>query len=284
MKQNLPKWILCSIFCLFAVGVSSTNALAANGQTELNEAQAAKAAPVTVVVTDQTDNSVVGAVVTVVGTHRAAATDIEGRVSMQLAVGDKITVSFLGCKTATLTVGQANTINVKLEEEAIGIDKVIVVGYGTTSERKITSSVTTINASSIQNLPVTSIAQGLAGRASGLIVTQNGGGINNNGSISIRGGKTPLAVINGVISSYSDFLLINPEDIETFSILKDAAATAVYGSRAGDGIIVVTTKKGKGRATFSYSGEFMLTSPILLEDKASTLQRYTFDNDLAKMY
>ncbi|MEG1898007.1 MAG: TonB-dependent receptor plug domain-containing protein, partial [Mucinivorans sp.] len=99
-----------------------------------------------------------------------------------------------------------------------------------------------------------------------------------------RGGSTPLAVINGVISSYSDFLLINPEDIDTFTILKDAAATAVYGSRAGDGIIVVTTKKGKGRATFSYTGEFMMTSPILLEDKASTLQRYMFDNELSKMY
>ncbi|MEG0468057.1 MAG: SusC/RagA family TonB-linked outer membrane protein [Mucinivorans sp.] len=284
MKQNLPKWILCSIFCLFAVGVSSTSAMAADNQKTLNEAQAAKTAPVTVSVTDQTDNSVIGAIVAVVGTQRAMATDVNGKALMQLAPGEKIQISFLGFKPAIVTVGQSSTINVKLLEDAIGIDKVIVVGYGTTSQRKVTSSVTTINASSLQNLPVTSIAQGLAGRASGLIVTQNGGGINNNGSISIRGGSTPLAVINGVISSYSDFLLINPEDIDTFTILKDAAATAVYGSRAGDGIIVVTTKKGKGRATFSYTGEFMMTSPILLEDKASTLQRYMFDNELSKMY
>lgn len=286
MKQNLPKWMLGLVFCIFAGSAGASGSTDATLiQNESQQTQSSKAATVTIVVKDQTGQPIIGAVVAVVGDkNRAVATNVDGVASISAAPGSQLTISYLGCKTVTLTVGASTNLEVTLEEQAIGIDNVIVIGYGTTSQRKVASAVTTVNASSLQNLPVTSIAQGLAGRASGLIVTQNGGGINNNGNISIRGGATPLAVINGVISSYSDFVLINPEDIETFTILKDAAATAVYGSRAGDGIIVVTTKKGKGRTTFSYTGEFMLTSPILMENKASTYQRYQYDNDLAAMY
>ena len=114
------------------------------------------------------------------------------------------------------------------------------------------------------NIPVTNIAQGLAGRAPGLIVQASGGGINSTPSISIRGGGAPIYVIDGVIRSAADFQNLSPDDIEAMSILKDASATAVYGSRATNGIIQVTTKRGKeGKPTVEYDFNMSFTAIYL---------------------
>ena len=108
----------------------------------------------------------------------------------------------------------------------------IVVGYGTTSKRKTTAAIASVNAEDIAKVPTANITQSLAGRAPGLIVNTSGGGINNYSSISIRGGATPLFVIDDVICEERDFRNLNPEDVEQMSVLKDAASTAVYGARA----------------------------------------------------
>lgn len=233
-------------------------------------------------VKDTNGEPVIGASVIQKGTTKGVVTDINGIFNINVDPGETLKFSSVGYNDVELAA--ENNMTVTMQEGAENIDDVVIVGYGKSSERKLASSVGIIKASALENVPVVSIAQSLAGRAPGLIVTQNGGGINANSSISIRGGGQPLVVINGVISSYNDFLLINPNDIASMSLLKDAAATAVYGVRGGEGIILVTTKQGTGKPTVRFSTELMLTEPTMLEGKLSSYEITQFRNGIDDMY
>src|SRR5690606_24537961 len=125
---------------------------------------------------------------------------------------------------------------------------------------------------------------GLAGRAAGLIVTKSGGGIGEKSNVSIRGGGTPLAVIDGIIVPYADFENLNPDDIESMSILKDAAATAVYGARAGDGILVIKTKSGGSGIQVNYSLNKNWSQPTFMPQKISSYELATVINEINTMY
>ena len=172
-----------------------------------------------------------------------------------------------------------------MEEDTKALDEVIVVVYGTTSKRKTTAAIASVNAEDIAKVPTANITQSLAGRAPGLIVNTSGGGINNYSSISIRGGATPLFVIDDVICEERDFRNLNPEDVEQMSVLKDAASTAVYGARAANGIIMVVTKQGKaGKMSINYSFNYNLIQPTIMPDKLKINLKYianiSFKNDL----
>lgn len=159
-------------------------------------------------------------------------------------------------------------LKIILKEDSKTLDEVVVVGYGSTTKRDLIASVSTVKTDQMANIPVTNIAQGLAGRAPGLIVQASGGGINSTPSISIRGGGAPIYVIDGVIRSAADFQNLSPDDIEAMSILKDASATAVYGSRATNGIIQVTTKRGKeGKPTVEYDFNMSFSQPSIWPEK-----------------
>ncbi|AOW11281.1 hypothetical protein EM308_06280 [Flavobacterium gilvum] len=225
------------------------------------------------------------AVVTDKESGNSVSTGSDGKFKLtNVNSNSQIEISYVGFETQVLPVSNKATINVTMHEKSTGLDEVVVVAFGKSNSKKLSSSVSTIKAEDIAIAPVTSITQSLAGRAPGLIVTQSGGGINANGSVSIRGGGTPLIVINGIVSKYSDYDLLNPDDIATFSILKDAASTAMYGARAGDGVIVVTTKKGKGKANIKFSTDFMMTQPTFPLDKLSSYEKATLENELKAMY
>lgn len=239
---------------------------------------------ITGTVVDQAGAPLLGITVSIDGTTKAVMTDANGIYLIDAPVGAVLNFSFIGMKSVSQTVGSASEINVTMQEDALDIDAAIVVGYGTTSTRKISSAVSSVNAKQLVNLPVSNITQGLAGRAAGLIVTQSGGGLGNTTKVSIRGGATPLVSINGIISSYNDFVNINPDDIASFSILKDAAATAIYGSRAGDGIIVIKTKQGKGKATIDYSFNYVLSEVANDMNKLNSFELANTSNDVRSMY
>ncbi len=170
-------------------------------------------------------------------------------------------------------------LNVVLEDNVTSLDEVVVVGYGTTSKRKTTSSVSVIKASDIENVPVPNISQTLAGRAAGLIVQQNSTGLDAGSSISIRGGGTPLFVIDNIISEQREFNNLNPADIESMSVLKDASATAIYGARAANGIIIVTTKRGEaGRVNVDYQFNYTLSHPADLPKKVDSYTAAFYQN------
>nr|WP_241697275.1 SusC/RagA family TonB-linked outer membrane protein [Capnocytophaga canis] len=158
-------------------------------------------------------------------------------------------------------------INVLLTEEAQQLEDVVVVGYGTSTKRAMVSSVSSVKTETLKEIPVSNITQGLAGRSPGLVV-KGSAGLDNRSQITIRGGGTPLVVIDGVIRSYDDFVNILPEDIASISILKDASATAVYGARAANGILQITTLRGqKGQTTIQYAHSLSIFQPSFIPSR-----------------
>lgn len=231
------------------------------------------------IVTDQNGETVIGASVVVKGTTNGTISGLDGDFSIpSVKKGDVIIITYVGYVSQEI-VWDGKPMKVILKEDSKTLDEVVVVGYGTTSKRKTTSAVSQVKADDIAKVPVPNITQSLAGRAPGLIVTQSGGGVNAKASISIRGGGTPLYVIDNIICEERDFQNLNPEDIDQMSILKDASATAVYGARAANGIVMVTTKTGKtGKLNVDYSFNYTLSQPADLQDKVDSYTAANYVN------
>jgi TonB-linked SusC/RagA family outer membrane protein len=231
-------------------------------------------------ITDDTGNPISGATVAVKGTRNAVTTDVNGNYSI---VADNnattLVISFVGKSTDEITIGSSSVINASLKQEESVMQEVVVVGYGTQRRKDLTGNVSKISGESIRNTPVQSFDQALSGRAAGVNVTIPNGVLNNPPVIRVRGissinlSSFPLVVIDGVptfvgnvgtssnptstgVTAPNNILAdINPSDIESFEILKDAAASAIYGSRASAGVLIITTKKGRqGKAKVNYDG------------------------------
>lgn len=214
---------------------------------------------------------------------KGTITDIDGKYSIDVPEGAELVFSSIGYVKQTLKV-RAGALDVVMKEDTQALDEVVVVGYGTTTKRSMIASVSSVKSEDLATLPITNMSKGLAGRAPGLIVKTSGGGINNKAQISIRGGSTPLVVIDGVIRNYDDFIQMPSEDIESLSLLKDASATAVYGSRAADGIIQVTTKKGKdGKAYIEYNFNMSLAEPAYWKQRLDSWDRAEYANKANRM-
>lgn len=222
------------------------------------------------VVTDKVSKQPMpGVNVTVQGTQNGTQTDFDGKFKLvKIKKGDKINFSYIGYKPQTLTYDGQGEMNVAIEEESNQLQEVVVqVGYGTTKKKDATGSVALVTSKDFNKGAIVSTDQLLAGKAAGVRITNDGGSPDSAPNIRIRGGgslnatNNPLIVIDGVPISdlnpagvSNPFTLINPNDVESFSILKDASATAIYGVRASNGVILITTKKGtSGAPQFSYS-------------------------------
>ena len=200
-----------------------------------------------------------GASVVIKGSTTGTTTDFDGNYSIEANVGDILMFSFIGYTTKEITVGKSNTINVTLKEDVAKLNEVIVVGYTKKEKKKLTSAISTIDSEQIENVPISTFDNILQGSASGLSVQSGTGQPGRAASINIRGIKSftlttqPLFIMDGQSISRDHFATINPNDIETVSILKDAAATQIYGSRGSNGVIVITTKSGKqGKTKIEY--------------------------------
>ena len=200
-------------------------------------------------------NPVIGATVRVANTQNATVTDFDGNFTLKANQGADITISYIGYQTAT--VKAAPSLDVTLKDDETVLENVVVIGYGTVRKSDLTGAVQSIEADQLGKGFATSPADLLQGKSAGVTITSNSGAPGAGSTIRIRGGSSlsasndPLIVIDGLpisstgISGSADVLsTINPNDIESFSILKDASATAIYGSRASNGVIVITTKKG----------------------------------------
>ncbi|MBA4055637.1 MAG: hypothetical protein C0490_13060, partial [Marivirga sp.] len=184
------------------------------------------------------------------GTTVGTVTDSEGAYTLNVTSGESVLVfSFIGYLTEEVVVGNQATINIQLKSDAKTLSEVVVVGYGTQDKKDVTGAISSVKGSDFQNLPVSSTQQALQGRASGVTVIRSGGEPGNSGSIRIRGVGTvnnadPLIIIDGVPSD-GPLADVNPNDIESIEVLKDASASAIYGTRAANGVVIVTTKRGK---------------------------------------
>jgi len=213
-------------------------------------------------VTDDAGNAVQGATVEVKGGTARTATDASGSFSIAVpATGSPVLViSNLGFQTQEVSALGSNTVSVSLQTAAGNMNEVVVVGYGAVRKKDLTGAVSSVNAKAISDVPVLNINQALQGRAPGVLVQQAnmrpGGGVRVNirGISSINNGIDPIYVIDGVITQ-GNISEMNPEDIESIDILKDASAAAIYGARGANGVIIITTKKGKaGRFEVNYDG------------------------------
>ena len=226
------------------------------------------------VVDSKTKQSIPGVNVLVQGATMGASTDFDGKFVLKgLKSGDKINFSFVGYKKSTITFTDQKTLTVSLIEDSNELKEVVVqTGYGSVKKKDATGSVALITAKDFNKGAIVSADQLLAGKAAGVRITNSGGSPDAAPNIRIRGGASlnasnnPLIVIDGVpigdlnpAGVSNPFNLINPNDIENFSILKDASATAIYGVRASNGVILITTKKGTtGAPQFNYSANISL--------------------------
>lgn len=235
-------------------------------------------------VTDSSGTPLPGVSVVVKGTTKGVITDNDGNYSIgNLSDKSNLEFSFIGMQPQSILVGSKTTINVSLAEATVGLDEVVAIGYGTTSKRKTVSAISTIQSDKLQNIPVPTIGDRLAGRTSGLIVTSSGGGPGKLPTVSVRGGGTPLVVIDGIVASMTDLQNLNANDIESFSILKDAEAAAIYGARAGNGIVMVTTKRGEqGKMNIRYEYSHNLAQPTILPKKLGSYDRVLIANEARK--
>ncbi len=214
-----------------------------------------------------------GVSIVVKGTTHGTITDTNGNYSLPNIPADaSIQFSFVGMKTKEVKVGEQSQLNMVMEDEAIGIDEVVAVAFGTQQKRTMTSSVTQVESKVLENRPVGNIASALQGQVAGVNITQSSGQPGQNASIKIRGvgslqsGTDPLVIIDGIPGTLS---MVSPNDVESISVLKDAAACSLYGARAANGVILVTTKRGKlGKMSVSYSGYAGYQQPTELFQEA----------------
>lgn len=203
------------------------------------------------VVSEGDEEPVPGALVSVKGTQKGTVTDIDGKFSIQASVGETLVVSFIGFTTQELVVtADATTIQVTLGYETSDLSEVVVVGYGSQVKREVTGAVQSVNEAELKDMPVSSVAQKLQGRMAGVQINQTTGkpgqgmNVRIRGQLSVSGGSQPLYVVDGFPIT-GDINQINPDEIQEISVLKDAASTSLYGSRAANGVVLITTKKGK---------------------------------------
>ena len=264
-KENVCKFSLRTGLATLLLGAS----LAVNAQDVVKG-----------IVTDSTGEPVIGATIKVKGSEKTGTiTAIDGDFSLAgVQKGQTLVISYIGFTPQEVKFN-GKDIKVVLLEDSKALNEVVVVGYGSSKKRDLIASVSTVKADEMSNLPVTNIAQGLAGRSPGLIVQASGGGINSTPSISIRGGGDPLYVIDGVVRSSVDFRNLSPDDIESMSILKDASATAVYGSRASNGIVQIVTKRGKsGKVSIDYDFNMSFSQPSIWPEKMHSYERAEWAN------
>lgn len=206
-------------------------------------------------VTDEKGEGLPGVNVTVKGTHIGTSTNVSGEYSLGVPNADAVLVfSYVGFQSKEITVGSQTTISVSLEPDRLALEEVVVVGYGTVKKRDLTGAVTGINEKDIKSRPVANALESMQGKVAGVDIStaQRPGtapAINIRGVRSLTASNSPLFVVDGIPLMTGGIEYINPNDIEAIDVLKDASATAIYGSRGANGVVIVTTKQGKAGKT-----------------------------------
>lgn len=226
---------------------------------------------ITGVIKDERGEAIIGASVKVKGGSLGTVTDVDGKFTLDIPQGATLVVSYIGFTTREIRVGDRTSFDIVLGEDNKLLDEVVVVGYGVQRKRDVTTSISSVRASDIEDMAVTSIEQALVGRMAGVQITQPNGTPGTGFSVKVRGvgtvtaGGDPLYVIDGVPMSddtgaatgitVSPLSAIDVSDIESIEVLKDASAAAIYGSRGSNGVVIVTTKKGAdGKPVIKYNG------------------------------
>lgn len=236
-------------------------------------------------VVDETGEPVIGASIIQNGTTKGTVTDLDGNFSLNVNSGASITISYVGYTSQNMKVTSSAPLKITLKEEKTNLNEVVVVGYGTQKKANLTGSVSSVDSKDLGNRALTSVALGIQGKMPGVTIVNAGGtpGRDDSGtSIHVRGtgsfnNSSPMIVVDGIESTMYD---IDPNDIESMSVLKDAASAAIYGSKAANGVIIITTKRGQvNKSVVSYSGTFGWQSPTRLANYVNSADYARLTNE-----
>ncbi|MGV8135688.1 MAG: SusC/RagA family TonB-linked outer membrane protein [Mangrovibacterium sp.] len=238
------------------------------------------------VITDDSGHPLPGATVTIEGTTRGVITDMDGSYSIQVHSGEKLLVSFIGYDNEIIPITAQREINIVLKEKTEELESVTVVAFGKQKKESVLAAITTVDAKDLK-VPSSNLTTALAGRMSGLISYQRSGEPGeDDASFFVRGvtsftyARGPLILIDGIEMSSTDLARIQPDDIASFSIMKDATATALYGARGANGVIMVTTKEGKeGKAQISFRYETSFSAPTKKVELADPITYMKLNNE-----
>lgn len=243
--------------------------------------------PIKGTVVDATGEPLIGVNVSVKGTTIGIITDIDGKYTLEVPTNATLVFSYIGYRTQELPVGNQTTVNITMQEDTQNIDEVVVVGYGVQKKETVTGSVSTLKGDDLIKSPVANLSNAIAGKMSGVVTFQRSGEPGYDGAtIRIRGSNTlgnndPLIVIDGVAARAGGLERLDPNEIETMSVLKDASA-AIYGARAANGVILITTKKGRQgkKPEFTYSFNQGWSKPTNLPEMCDAVQYSELVNEL----
>lgn len=236
---------------------------------------------ITGTVVDKAGLPVIGANVIVKGTTNGTVTDVEGRFSLEIPENAVLLVSYIGYVEREMQVGDESALSIILQEDTQALEEVVVVGYGTQKKINLTGAVESISSDVIEDRPIKSVADALQGTALGVTVTSAAGQPGEFSKIKIRGDASlnsdgALVLIDGMPG---DLNQVNPQDIENISVLKDAASSAIYGARAAEGVILVTTKSGKSTKTrVEYSGNISFNTPTRIPESTTAAEHARLSN------
>lgn len=284
MTKSLHRLLILTAILLGSSAWASGKVSESNGAAQATFQQAPAVKPIKIRVVDEKSQPIIGAVVVVEGTlGRSSSTDLEGYVTLSAAPGETLSISYMGYKTTPVVVSSQDTYNVTLQEDAVSLEQVVVVGYGVQTKAHLTGSIAQVSGKTLEERPITNIAQGLQGLVPGMtIVAGSGRPGQDGGSIRIRGIGTlndsnPYILIDGVESG--NFNSLDPNDVESISVLKDAASAAIYGSKASNGVILITTKRGRiGKPTVTYNGNAGIQNAANLIERMSSGDYATYYN------
>jgi TonB-linked SusC/RagA family outer membrane protein len=287
-KLNKFKWLYSKPVIAGLLGVAALNGTASAGIIISGVTYTKNTFDISVSgrVVDDKNQPMPGVNVSIAGTTTGTITDVDGRYKLNIPeayASRRLTFSFIGFVKQEVVIAGRTEINVALKEESTGLNEVVVVGYGTQKRINVTGAVGTISSKSIENKPVLNTYQALQGESPNLIIQQNNLNPGSDVTVNIRGtgtlgDNTPLVVIDGIIGGNLNTL--NPNDIASVSVLKDAGSAAIYGSRAANGVILVTTKSGKfnSKTTVSYNGNYGLQDARVLVHKVDAWDNAYYKN------
>lgn len=299
LNRTLLIFKCLSVVFLFypIVGVSSTSETAPHTSNELNKSRYLNGLKydellvqdqkkVTGVITDEEGQPVPGVNILVEGTTRGVITDVNGAYAIDVNPGDKLVFSFIGYVTQVITIDNQKIVNVEMNPSSEELDDITVVGFGTQRKESVIGSITTVKPSELK-VPSSNLTTALAGRMSGIISYQRSGEPGkDNAEFFVRGvttfgyKKSPLILIDGIELTTTDLARLQPDDIASFSIMKDATATAVYGARGANGVILVITKEGKeGPAKLNVRYEKSLSMPTRMVEIADPVTYMNLHNE-----
>lgn len=236
-------------------------------------------------VTDELGEPVIGANVVEKGTTNGTVTDTDGRFTLSTDPNALLVISYIGYVAQEIEVGNQNTIRISLSEDTQSLEEVVVVGYGVQKKVNLTGSVSSVNAEDIVNTPASSLSNALVGKIAGVSMIQSGGKPGASSSMTVRAQGTwnniePLYVIDGVVRDKFTFDGLDATEVENLSVLKDGASAAIYGARAANGVVIVTTKKGLiGKPVISYTGSIGISDATKIPATQNAYNQAVFNND-----